>query len=232
MKQWIWIALFGVAIAGLLNGLQLTGVGRAHAFVGPDPHVIPHDALRFRVIANSNSALDQHVKREVRDEVIAYVGARMASIRTPLAAAQELRRLVPAVERLATATLRKAGVSYAAQTTFGPAPFPTKLYGNRVYPAGTYQALRITLGRGQGQNWWCVLFPPLCFVALSDGDAVAATKAFPDYPPLAVTSVPNPNGHGRIPVQLRLAVVDYGEEALKVLTAEFQNVWRSVVRTA
>lgn len=224
MKMFLWMLFLGCLIAGVLNGFHVSGVGSADAFVGPDPAVIPHDALRLRIIANSNSPADQHVKRVIRDKVIAFIGLHMESIRTPEAARQVLIQEIPAVEKLAESVLRHYGEPYQAVTTVGPAQFPTKLYGDRVYPAGLYQALRITLGKGAGQNWWCVLFPPLCFVALSDGDAIAATQAFPDYPPLAVRMVTGPNGK-KIPVALRLATLDYGEELFKWVGAEWNSIW-------
>ena len=227
MRQLVWAAILIAGLFGVISGMQVTGVGQHDAFVGPDPSVIPKDAVRLRIIANSNSPQDQNIKRAIRDQVIALIGKSVASARTPAQAHAIIQSEVPRVERLAVSALTQAGMPYGASTTFGPAPFPTKIYGNRVYPAGVYTALRVTLGRGAGQNWWCVLFPPLCFVALTDGDAVAATQAFPDYPPLAVTHVTGPGGK-RIPVQLRLAVVDYGEEAIKVFTADFAGLWRKM----
>ncbi len=224
MRTWVWIIILISGIYGLLNGLQVTGVGRSDSFVGPNPSVIPQDALRLRIIANSNSPTDQHVKREVRDRVINLIGERMQGVKTPQQAQTVLEHAVPEVEELAKVLVRQTGMHYSVSTSFGKAQFPTKLYGSRVYPAGIYSALRVTLGHGAGQNWWCVLFPPLCFVALSDGDAVAATKAFPDYPPLAVTYVTGANGKGRVPVDLRLAIVDYGEQYLKELIATFSSV--------
>lgn len=224
VRVWVWILLLGCLIAGVLNGFQVTGVGAQSAFVGPDPQVIPRDALRLRIIANSNSPADQHLKRVVRDRVIALIGRRMVGITTPAAAKAELIRSIPAVEALAEDVIRHYDAHYGAVTTVGPAEFPTKLYGDRVYPAGVYQALRITLGRGAGQNWWCVLFPPLCFVALTDGDAIAATSAFPDYPPLAVRMITEPDGK-KIPVALRLATLDYGEQFVKWFAAEWTTLW-------
>lgn len=227
MRTWIWLLILGCCIAGLLNGFQVTGVGQADAFVGPDPKVIPHDALRLRIIANSNSPRDQNIKRAIRNRVIAMIGHDMENISTPQAARAELIKQIPTVEAVAESMLKAAGLPYGAVTTVGPAPFPTKLYGNRVYPAGVYQALRITLGKGQGQNWWCVLFPPLCFVALTDGDAIAATSAFPDYPPLAVRTITEPDGK-KVPVALRLATVDYGEELLKWVHAEMTPLMKEL----
>ncbi len=214
-------------VAGVWHGFHVTGVGGQDAFVGPDPKVIPAQAMRFRVIANSNTAQDQAIKREIRNRVIAYVGPRLDHLTSLTQAKTVLKQSVPAVEMIATQTLQAAHLPYGAKTMVGPTPFPTKLYGDKVYPAGTYEALRITLGQGAGQNWWCVLFPPLCFVAMSDGDAVAATSAFPDAKPLAVTKVKTPDGK-TIPVQLRLATVDYGSMWWKEFAQTAAHVWKGI----
>ncbi len=227
MKVWIVLIILLATLLGITQGMNLTGAGSSDAFIGPNSGVIPKNALRLRIIANSNSPADQNLKREIRDRVINVVGERMAKVTTLIEAKQVLQNLVPVVQAIALQMERQHGFTYGAKTDFGQTQFPTKLYGDHVYPAGTYEALRVVLGNGAGQNWWCVLFPPLCFVALTDGDAVAATKAFPDYPPLAVTSLEEPN-HKRVPVALRLAVVDYGEQFLKEAASTVGKVWRSV----
>ncbi|MCY0869723.1 MAG: stage II sporulation protein R [Firmicutes bacterium] len=228
MKSLIAIAVFICALLGMVNGLSLHSAAQNSAFVGPDASVIPADALRLRIIANSNSPADQALKRAIRNRVIAFVGERVDRDRTVAQARRTLRAIVPQVEEIARGMVRAAHVPYGVTTMFGPTPFPTKLYGDKVYPAGVYQALRITLGKGAGQNWWCVLFPPLCFVALSDGDAIAATGAFPDYPPLAVVHLKEPDGKV-IPVQLRLATVEYGVEFWKMISSEAAALWKDVV---
>ena len=229
MKSILAILVLFAAMAGFWNGFHVTGVGQHDTFVGPDPQVIPTKALRFRVIANSNRPQDQAVKRQIRNKVIAYIGPRLADVTSLSEAKTVLRHAIPAVEGIANTTLESAHMNYHAETVLGPTVFPTKLYGNKVYPAGTYEALRITLGQGAGQNWWCVLFPPLCFVAMSDGDAVAATKAFPDYPPLAVTKVNTPGGKV-VPVALRLAVLDYGSEWWRELSQEAGVLYKKITK--
>ena len=110
--------------------------------------------------------------------------------------------------------MKQKGYPYAVHTDVGQVPFPTKLYGNTVYPAGNYEALRIVIGSGLGQNWWCVLFPPLCFVDIASGDAIPNTGGFPDLPPLETLSVPGVDGKPEN-VQVRMALLDYGEELWK-----------------
>lgn len=133
---------------------------------------IPHEAIRLRILANSDTDRDQRLKQQVRDEVIKEIGAwaqKPASL-------EEARKLVnsrlPRLESIVEETVRETGFQYPVKVQFGKVPFPTKLYGDKVYPAGKYEALLITIGEGKGDNWWCVLFPPLCFVDMSNGDAV------------------------------------------------------------
>ncbi len=209
----------------------IVGVGRtvlaqtAHA-ASPDtttydiaePHdaPIPKDALRLRIIANSDSAADQEVKREVRDAIVVKVATIVKGARNAEEAKARVEAALPTLRTTALDVMRQRGYDYSVSADIGKVPFPTKVYGNQVYPAGTYEALRITLGSGRGQNWWCVLFPPLCFVDIADGDAVPNTGQFPDLPPLETIQVPGPDGQPR-DVQVRLAVEDYGETALKAI---------------
>lgn len=133
---------------------------------------IPDQAIRLRILANSDRVEDQRLKRQVRDEVIKEMETWVRKPRTIEEARQVIKQHLPRFEQIAEETVARHGFSYPVQVDFGLVPFPTKLYGDKVYPAGNYEALRITLGEGKGDNWWCVLFPPLCFVDMSNGDAV------------------------------------------------------------
>lgn len=133
---------------------------------------IPQDAIRLRIIANSDAPGDQALKREVRDRVLQVVSRALKGASSTEEARRRLQALVPEVQREAEEVVRRAGYTYPVRADYGLVPFPTKMYGDQVYPAGDYEALRIVLGNGLGQNWWCVLFPPLCFVDLTNGDAV------------------------------------------------------------
>lgn len=133
---------------------------------------IPHQAIRLRILANSDSVHDQWLKREVRNAIVQEIKTWSNSPKTIQQAREQISSRLPLFEKIAQNVLKKHGVSYPVKVEFGQVPFPTKLYGNKVYPAGTYEALLITLGEGKGDNWWCVLFPPLCFVDMSSGEAV------------------------------------------------------------
>lgn len=177
----------------------------------PNDTPIPSEALRLRIIANSDRSDDQAVKLDVRNAVVAEVAGWLTNAHSSAEARAIVTRHIPQIEALAKKVVRQHGFTYAVTTNVGRVPFPTKIYGNQVYPAGNYEALRITLGSGRGKNWWCVLFPPLCFVDIADGDAVPNTAGFPDLPPLETIQVPSMNGQPT-KVQVRLASVDYGEE--------------------
>ncbi|MDP1510290.1 stage II sporulation protein R [Paenibacillus sp. CMAA1739] len=140
--------------------------------------IIPHDSIRLRILANSDRPEDQLVKREIRDAIVQQMNTWVGELDSPQSLNQA-RALIdahlPEIDHLVGAELARRGIAYAHQVELASVPFPTKMYGGLVYPAGNYEALRVTLGQGKGQNWWCVLFPPLCFIDAGSGEAAAQT---------------------------------------------------------
>ncbi|WP_088833282.1 stage II sporulation protein R [Paenibacillus tyrfis] len=124
---------------------------------------IPKEAIRLRILANSDAPADQWVKREVREAVMEQMKSWVTEPQGIESARQTLRSHLPELDKLVGETLRKNGFDYTYRVELGMVPFPVKVYNNEVYPAGDYEALRIAIGAAEGQNWWCVLFPPLCF---------------------------------------------------------------------
>ncbi|MDQ6420994.1 stage II sporulation protein R [Paenibacillus sp. LHD-117] len=135
---------------------------------------IPTEAIRLRILANSDSAADQMVKRIVRDEVVKAMNGWATGPQTIEEARKTIESKMPELESIVAGVLKSRGFAYTSSAQLGMVDFPTKMYGNKVYPAGQYEALLITIGEGKGQNWWCVLFPPLCFVDAATGEASAA----------------------------------------------------------
>jgi len=133
---------------------------------------IPEDAIRLRILANSNSASDQAVKRKIRDAVNANVEQWVGELRSVDQAKRVIRSHLDDLRAIVAQELKAMGINEPFTVKLGKADFPTKMYGGYVYPAGKYEALVITLGEGKGANWWCVLFPPLCFLDFDNGDAV------------------------------------------------------------
>ncbi|MBM7566553.1 stage II sporulation protein R [Paenibacillus sacheonensis] len=139
---------------------------------------IPSESIRLRILANSDSAMDQLVKREVRDAIVEEMKTWVTGPQTIEEARSTINARIGDINTLIAAKLQARGFHYGYKAELGIVPFPTKIYGTEVYPAGNYEALRITLGAGAGQNWWCVLFPPLCFVdAVSGESSTPATAA-------------------------------------------------------
>ena len=217
----LFIFLFAIALVVGVGrwamGVPAGGAGKTQASYNiavPHDAPIPKQALRLRIIANSDSTADQNTKRAVRDAIVLKVAGLLKNAKTPSQARAIVRSDLPQLRTIALDVVRKRGYTYPVTANVGIVPFPTKIYGNQVYPAGNYEALRIVLGQGKGQNWWCVLFPPLCFIDIADGDAVPNTGGFPDFPPLETVQVPNGSG-GTTEVAVRLATLDYGEELWK-----------------
>lgn len=128
--------------------------------------------IRFHVIAHSDSKEDQALKWAVRDRILSELSPRLARSHSLAESRSLLAELRPEMERLAEAVVREQGYEYSVHTEFGRFLFPTKSYGSFVLPAGEYEALRVVIGQGQGANWWCVLFPPICFVDIEHSTAV------------------------------------------------------------
>lgn len=141
---------------------------------------IPQESIRLRILANSDGTGDQLVKRQIRDSVVEQINQWVAGLEDPQSLEQAralIRSHLPELNDLVGGELKQRGIDYSYKVELGTVPFPTKMYGGRVYPAGEYEAVRVTLGAGKGQNWWCVLFPPLCFIDAGSGDAAAAEPA-------------------------------------------------------
>jgi stage II sporulation protein R len=137
---------------------------------------IPEESIRLRILANSNTAADQKLKRDIRDEVNAQITTWVDELSTLSEAREIIRKQLPAIEDIVQNKLNEAGIEKTFSVELNKVAFPTKMYGDYIYPAGQYEAVLITLGEGEGKNWWCVLFPPLCFLDFENGDAVKENK--------------------------------------------------------
>jgi stage II sporulation protein R len=130
--------------------------------------------IRLHVIANSDSDSDQELKRDVRDRIMKYLTNKIDISKEVSQAEIFIENNLESIESTARGVLDEKGVEYNVKAFYGIYPFPTKSYGDIKLPAGTYKSLKIILGKGEGSNWWCVIFPPLCFVDITHGTV-------PDY---------------------------------------------------
>lgn len=130
---------------------------------------IANSVFRLHVIANSDSKEDQELKYKVRDKVLEY----MNSIAQNCTSKQEVIQLANShkqqFQAIAKQVIKDNGYNYDVNICIGKSNFPTKNYGDISLPAGTYDSLKIEIGESKGQNWWCVMFPPLCFVDVTSG---------------------------------------------------------------
>lgn len=154
-KKAIWLcSLVFIGVAGIM--LYLGNEGRAQTASAPP-------MLRLHVIADSDSEYDQELKLEVRDAII---GMLREDLHSASSAAEAESLLADSLEqiRLKADGVLSGRADYRSRVELGSYKFPTKGYGELNLPAGEYRALRIVLGSGEGKNWWCVLFPSLCYV--------------------------------------------------------------------
>ena len=137
--------------------------------------------FRLHVIANSDSELDQSTKLAVRDAILNQINEDMKNIQTKEQAEEYILENLEILEKVAEDTIQSRGLTYGAQAMVGRYEFPEKTYGDKVYPAGEYDALRIVLGEGKGKNWWCVLFPPLCLMEIEDAQKAEELEQQPEF---------------------------------------------------
>lgn len=126
--------------------------------------------IRFHVIANSDSEEDQTLKLKVRDKVLEYIQPLLKDSKDIEESREILKREDAKIIQIANNVIIDNGYDYCVESTLDKEYFPVKTYGNITLPQGEYEAYRIIIGTGEGQNWWCVMFPPICFVDITKGD--------------------------------------------------------------
>lgn len=127
-----------------------------------------HNLIRLHVVANSDRPTDQAVKLEVRDAILQASG-NLFNGQAPGDAVETVKANLPLFKRVAENVLKAYGYDYPVEAEYGVFTFPERAYGPLVLPAGDYQAVRVVLGDGKGANWWCILFPPLCYLDVVGG---------------------------------------------------------------
>ncbi|MDX8047730.1 stage II sporulation protein R [Gracilibacillus sp. S3-1-1] len=133
--------------------------------------VIPDEAIRLRILANSDEEHDQALKHKVRDAVNEEVTEWVEDMDDIDEARQLISDRIDDIDHIVAQVVAEDGIDYTVEYR-EDVQFPTKLYDQYVYPAGEYEAILITLGEAEGSNWWCVVFPPLCFLDFSFGTTV------------------------------------------------------------
>ena len=119
--------------------------------------------LRIHIRANSNSAADQSVKMEIKELVVAYMTDIVLNSSTKTELVKNIDSAIPSINGLIDGFLAQRGFSYGAETVINNELFPTRVYDDLTLNEGYYDAVIVRLGKAEGDNWWCVVFPPLCF---------------------------------------------------------------------
>ena len=132
--------------------------------------------VRFHVLANSDTQQDQQLKLYVRDAVLNYMKPYMQNCNSIQESKEVLSQSLDGIKKTAQEEIQKNGFHYTVSVFLSNDLFPTKSYGDIIFPAGMYDALRIEIGKAEGRNWWCVMFPPMCFVDAACDDVSNETK--------------------------------------------------------
>ena len=165
MKRWIILL---VCLATCCTALWAAGA--AHP-TDLQRAVRSGELLRIHILAHDDSDAQQAVKLKVRDAILEAFSPALTGVESAQQAVQLVQRSLPLAQQVAQRTVREQGYDYPVRVQFGAFAFPDRVYGGQLVPAGTYTALRIELGDAAGRNWWCVMYPPLCF----SGEDVAQT---------------------------------------------------------
>ncbi|MDL2232621.1 stage II sporulation protein R [Ruminococcaceae bacterium OttesenSCG-928-L11] len=171
---------------------------------------IRENVVRLHVLANSDSDADQALKYKVRDALLAHSPELFGQSTSKEEAERELAAHLPELERIARETLAANGCAYPVEAKLVNMYFETRQYEDFTVPAGRYDAIRIVIGEGKGQNWWCVMFPPMCVPAATDKDSMAENPVEQQLCELGSQPVYKP----------RFAIVELLESAREALVGE------------
>ena len=151
-----------VLVGVILSGLATASIVRAKEMRVQER--LAEEVFRFHVLANSDSEEDQALKMQVKEAVISYMKAELPDSESVLETKEWAKSHLDEIVDLSELVVAEAGYEYSVSAEVTSCYFPEKTYGDVTFPAGEYEALRIEIGEAKGQNWWCVLYPNLCFV--------------------------------------------------------------------
>ncbi len=137
---------------------------------------IANSVFRLHVIANSDTTQDQNLKLKVRDALLGFMKEHSSTCSSKEEVMMVAKSLEKDLKQVALDVIKQNGFDYDVDIQIGTSQFPTKQYGDIALPAGNYDSLKVKIGNASGQNWWCVMFPPLCFVDVSTGIVPDSSK--------------------------------------------------------
>lgn len=166
---------------------------------------ISQSIVRLHVLANSDSNEDQSLKLKVRDAILEHS-------RQNFTKKDEVKSQLEKYKQIAEKVIYESGYNYPVEVEYGNFKFPTKEYKNLTLPAGVYDAVRIKIGKAEGQNWWCVMFPPLCFVDGTTDTAYAENKLRSSLDKESYDIITSQSSDGSLPFEIKFKIVEvYGK---------------------
>lgn len=135
------------------------------------------DVIRFHVRANSDGKEDQDLKLKVRDEILKEMGQKFVDTKSLDESRIIIEENISEIKTIAEEVIAEENKDYAVNVSLDIEEFPVRMYGNLIFPQGNYEALIVEIGEAKGQNWWCVMFPPLCFVDVTHTYAYADAES-------------------------------------------------------
>jgi len=136
----------------------------------PQNNNLNEKLIRFHVLANSDLEEDQELKIKIKNSVLEYIYPKLSNSHNINKSREILIDNINEIEDIAKTVILENGYNYDLKLELTHDNFPVKTYGNITFPQGNYEAFRIIIGEGKGKNWWCVMFPPLCFVDVTKGE--------------------------------------------------------------
>lgn len=178
--------------------------------------------IRFHILANSDTEEDQALKIKVKDKVIGYMASKLKNCKSITEARKVLLKNNKNIINIANKVIKENNYSYGVRTEFSEVNFPVKSYGDIVLPQGRYTAYRILIGKAKGHNWWCVMFPPLCFTDITRGE-VEEEKSKDEMKKVLTKDefkvVDNSKYNGDI--KIRFKIIDQIKSFAEKISAEF-----------
>lgn len=157
-KNWVWMTAVMIGLAGAFIAAAMAETKGNTIQQG-----IAQQIIRFHVLANSNSDEDQELKMNVKETVVGYMKTLLQDADSVEASREIIEANMDNIQKTAEEAIKEQGYDYSAAVTLAQAYFPVKTYGDCTFPAGDYEALQVKIGESQGRNWWCVVYPALCF---------------------------------------------------------------------
>jgi len=188
---------------------------------------LANNMIRLHVVANSDTAEDQALKLDVRDRILEYMKTELKNSAGVESSKSIIMESMERIKDIAVEEIRKKGKDYDVTVAMGKYPFPSIAYGDVALPAGIYNALKVSIGDGAGANWWCVLFPPLCFTDLTQGtlseedkDKLRNALSEEEYNIILAA-----NSDDKIPIKIKFKVVEFFQSSKIKFTGAISKIF-------